>query len=400
MKLRVALLIAALACPDAFAGFCGWLNYKCQHKRNYKNKLHRSGMEIEEHGEEPREHELAAFPPTMNWWASQKLMEQTPRRILLMSLTNPWDNSQISAKTTRFFSQELLKGGFSDVFSLNDMQPENDGVQWPWSKWPDPFRVGHVRYPELVEAADRFQADAVLYAQVTIYKPTEPPNFGLKALLIAPCENSSRCEVLWAMDVVLDAADLEIWDRAKQYYVQRTYKHWAKDDVTQMEPHGGTRFYGHRLMLVSMDRYLEYCFYEVTKNLRIASRGLRWPHYRYEKEVSPKADPGDLTSLEAAYAEAQQEYEKTYGEPVRKAKEPSCWWPWCRDKSKKKASAAEKKGAPKTHGYPPYLEQRSETLLEAPSEALQAPEPPASTPRAKEVEDCADCEKEKAKRAK
>jgi hypothetical protein len=316
-----------------------------------------------------------------------------------MSLTNPWDNSRISSKTTRFFIQELLKGGFSDVFSLNDMQPENDGVQWPWSKWPDPFRVGQVRYPELVEAADRFQADAVLYAQITIYKPTEPPNFGLKALLVAPSANPPCCDVLWAMDVVLDAADLEIWDRSKQYYVERTYKHWAKDDVTQMEPHGGTRFYGHRLMLVSMDRYLEYCFYEVTKNLRIASRGLRWPHYRYEKEVSPKADPGDQTSLEQAYAEAEKDYEKTYGEKnlkTRKEKEPSCW-PWCRDsKSKKKASATEK-DTPKTRGYPPYLERKAEILDEARSEALQAPEP-VSPPRVQEVEDCEDCEKKRAKR--
>jgi len=388
MKLRIAVLIAVLACPDAFAGFCGWLNYKCQHKRNFKNKLRRNGLAIELRGEEPKEHKQEVFPPTMSWWANQRLMERVPRRILLMPLTNPWDNSQVSQKTTRIFLRELLKAGFSDVLSLNDMRPENDGVKWPWSKWPDPMRVGQVRYPELVEAAERFQADAVLYGQITIHKRTEPQNFGLKALMVAACEDKPQCEVLWAIDVVLDEADLEIWDRAKQYYVQRTYKHWARDDVTQMEPYGGTRFYGHRLMLASTDRYLEYCFYEVTKNLRIAARGLRWPHYRYEKEASPKSVPGDVMRLEYAYAQAEKEDEKTSRSTRRKRRSDSCW-PWC-GSSRRKTRSSAGKAPSRTRGYPPYLYRRPPTVLEVEPETPKEPLS-SSSPRAQKVKDCDDC---------
>lgn len=289
----------------AIAAFPGCINYRRQHKRNFKHELRRDGRALELRGEEPRYHEKDPFPPTMNWWASQKLMVHAPSRILIMPVTNPWNNPQITENVTRILTRELTKAGITDVMPLYGMNPENNGVQWPWSRWPDPFQVGQVKYPELAEAAERFQADAVLYGRITVYKASEPPNIGFKGLLVKigqpPC-----CEVLWAMDVVLDAGDTEIWERALQYYHQRTAKHWAESEPPEGEPHGGTRHFGHRLMLVSIDRYLEYCSYEIVKNLRISSRGVLWPHYAYEKKVSPKGEVPTYEISEEDFSEVTE----------------------------------------------------------------------------------------------
>ena len=390
MKLRIALIFVFLASPNAFAGLlCGKLNYKCQHKRNYLNKLRRNGLSIEQRGEEPRAHQLEAFPPTMNWFASRTLMERAPRRVLVMPMTNPWDNQGITTRTTRFFNRELQKAGVTEILSLQDMSPENDGVRWPWSKWPDPMRVGKVSYPELVEAAQRFQADAVLYSQVTIYKPTEPPSFGIKALLVE-ARDPECCEVLWALDAVFDSADIEIWDRAKQYYTQRTYKHWSRDDVTRLEPRGGTRFYGHRLMLVSIDRYLEYCFYEVTKNLRIASRGLRWPHYRHEREASPQTNPGDLINIDEVYFASRNGND---ARPDRKEVRESSSRRWWQRRSKDKA-AKQSRGSTQSKGrgrYPPYLIREAyKAELEIP-ETSKAQEPQPTEPQTVKSDNCLTC---------
>lgn len=315
MNVRIALLIIVstfLAVPSASAEitrgktrcllcwFCGNLNYKCQHKRNFRNKLRRDGMQIETKYEEPTDREHPPFPPTMNWYATETLMTKAPRRVLLMPVTNAWDNEQLSEKATRFYNRELQKAGVTDILSLNAARTENDWTRWPWSQWSDPTRTGRVSYPELVEAAQRFQSEAVLYTRITVYKPTEPPMISIKSVLVAPC-GGDKCEILWSMDATFDAGDLDIWDRAKQFYVHRTAKHWAREDVTRMEPFGGTRFYGHRLMLVSIDRYLEYCFYEVVKNLRIAIRGLRWPHYYHERDATVKVSPDDTTDLNETF---------------------------------------------------------------------------------------------------
>lgn len=307
-----------------------------QHKVHRKqNKLRRRGLAIEKKGEEPEYHELSPFPPTMNWFASAKIMERTPRRILVMPATNPWNNPDVTRTVTRILTRELLKGGFSDVLSLPDMRPENTWTQWPWSRWPDPIRAGRIKYPELAEAAERFQAQAVLYSQVTIYKQTEPPDFGIKAMLVnigpPPC-----CEVVWVVDAVFDAGDTEIWERSLQYYNQRTAKHWRKHNPPKYEPHGGTRYFGHRLMLVSMDRYLEYCSYEIVKNLRIASRGLLWPHYQYERKESPKKSI-PVRSLD--------EEDEQVADSKPKKRRSIFWW-------RNKDSGG---GGSKKQEYPPYL---------------------------------------------
>jgi hypothetical protein len=361
-----------------------------QYRRHWWDKVRREGLAIEQKREEPRYRELEPFPPTMNWWASRKLMEHTPRRILVMPLTNPWDNPLITENTTRILKRELLKGGFSDILCLQDLSPENQNIRWPWSKWPDPIRVGRIQYPELAEAAARFQAQAILYGQITIYKPTEPPNIGLKALLVEV--RPECCEVVWAMDAVFDAGDLEIWDRAKEYYVQRTAKHVAKDDVTRMEPWGGTRYYGHRLMLVSIDRYLEYCSYEVVKNLRIASRGLRWPHYRYERDVSPKEDPGDSYNLTPReYVEGAKDAEQ--GEaPVAKSSKKGKGW-----RSGKAPDEEETRGGG-ARVYPPYLkdgrkpEPMSAPSPETPQESSQGPVSGAVPKAVRTDPGCLECE--------
>jgi hypothetical protein len=355
----------------------GCINYKRQCKRNHKHKLHRDCLEIELKGEEPRYHEQEAFSPTTSWFTSQKMMEKPPRRILLMPLTNPWNSPKVTENTSRLFYNELLKGGFSDIHLLSDSSPgdsEQDGMQWPWSKWPDPIRVGRIQYPELVEAAERYQADAVLYGQVTIYRPTEPPDFGLKAILVQigppPC-----CEVIWAYDAVWDEGDLEIWDRAKQYYVQRTAKHWAKDDVTVMEPHGGTRFYGHRLMLTTMDRYLEFCFYETVKNLRISSLGVRWPHYQYEKKVSPKGDL-PVSHLDKEDFLRLTEKDQTVKGEKEKEKEGRRRW-FRRDTGRGEGSR---------RTYPPYLYRELPQPPAQPPKRQTEPPPDSSDPSQQQIQ--------------
>lgn len=130
------------------------------------------------------------------------------QRVVLMPLANQTAYPKIADEMQTNLAAELQRAGRFDIVVATREDPG--------AKARNLFASGRFDEVELLRVAREYQAQAVLFGQVTQYHPYNPPRVGLSLLMIHPAEGIAiaSAEGLW------DARETGTAAQAKQLYGQ------------------------------------------------------------------------------------------------------------------------------------------------------------------------------------
>lgn len=138
--------------------------------------------------------------PRVDWGSVQ--------RVVLMPLANQTAYPRIADEMQTNLAAELQRAGRFDIVVATREDPGASAR--------DVFARGQFDEVELLRVAREYQAQAVLFGQVTQYHPYNPPRVGLSLLMVHPAEGIAiaSAEGLW------DAREVGTASQAKQLYGQ------------------------------------------------------------------------------------------------------------------------------------------------------------------------------------
>lgn len=164
------------------------------------------------------------------------------RRVLLLPFEYNVDREAVIDEVTEAFSVELRKIGSFEVIvptgNKATIIPEHD----VWSK-------GSVNVNTLVALRKKYDADAIIFGNITHYRPYEPLLLGVKVGMISTDTGS----VVWSADGVFDSNENEVAELVKQYFEST---------------HQKSALYGWKLILLSMRRYSQFVANQITETLQ------------------------------------------------------------------------------------------------------------------------------------
>jgi hypothetical protein len=138
--------------------------------------------------------------PTFDWSSVQ--------RVVLMPLANQTAYPKVTQELQANLAAELQRAGRFDIV----VATRDD----PGARAQDVFTRGHFDELELLRVAREYQAQAVLFANVTQYHPYSPPRVGLSLLLVSPAEGVA----IASSDGLWDARETETAAQAQTFYKQ------------------------------------------------------------------------------------------------------------------------------------------------------------------------------------
>ncbi len=138
--------------------------------------------------------------PRVDWSSIQ--------RVVLMPIANQTAYPKVADEIQSNLAAELQRAGRFDIVVATREDPG--------AKARDIFGSGSFDEIELLRIAREYQAQAVLFGQVTQYHPYNPPRVGLSLLMVHPAEGI----VIATSDGLWDARETETAAQAKQHYGQ------------------------------------------------------------------------------------------------------------------------------------------------------------------------------------
>ena len=164
------------------------------------------------------------------------------RRVLLLPFEYNVDREAVIDEVTEAFSVELRKIGSFEVIvptgNKATIIPEHE----IWSK-------GSVNINTLVTLKKKYDVDAIIFGNITNYRPYEPMLLGVKVGMISTDTGS----VVWSADGVFDSNENEVAELVKQYFEST---------------HQKSALYGWKLILLSMRRYSQFVANQITETLQ------------------------------------------------------------------------------------------------------------------------------------
>jgi hypothetical protein len=94
------------------------------------------------------------------------------------------------------------------------------------------------------------KVDAVMTGEILEYRENEPLRFGVKLVL----KDLATDETLWSAQEVFDSSKQTVVNSIKYYYQKNIEKKYP--------------MMAYKLYLVSMDKFLDYCFYKLINSMR------------------------------------------------------------------------------------------------------------------------------------
>ena len=179
---------------------------------------------------------------SLSYNKSDEFKKLQVRRVLLLPFEYNVDREAVIDEVTEAFSVELRKIGSFEVIvptgNKATIIPEHD----IWSK-------GSVNVNTLVALRKKYDADAIIFGNITHYRPYEPLLLGVKVGMISTDTGS----VVWSADGVFDSNENEVAELVKQYFEST---------------HQKSALYGWKLILLSMRRYSQFVANQITETLQ------------------------------------------------------------------------------------------------------------------------------------
>ncbi len=130
------------------------------------------------------------------------------QRVVVMPLGNQTAYPRVGQELQANLAAELQRAGRFDIV----VATRDD----PGARSQDVFRSGEFNEIELLRIAREYQAQAVLFANVTQYHPYAPPRIGVSLLLVSPAEGI----VIASTDGLWDAREASTSAQAQVHFKQ------------------------------------------------------------------------------------------------------------------------------------------------------------------------------------
>ncbi|MBS0205115.1 MAG: hypothetical protein JSS49_19600 [Planctomycetes bacterium] len=144
-------------------------------------------------------------PAPYQQFVSQKFDWSTVKRVVLMPMSNNTAFAQASVEMQNNLAAELQRAGRFDVVVATHEDPG--------ARARDVFSRGTFDELELLRIAREYDAQAVLFGQLTQYHPYPPPKVGLTLLMISPAEGVA----IASADGLWDAREITTAQQAQGY---------------------------------------------------------------------------------------------------------------------------------------------------------------------------------------
>lgn len=164
------------------------------------------------------------------------------RRVLLLPFEDNVDRDAIIDEVTEAFAVELRKIGNFEVVvpsGNNALLTTEHGI---WDK-------GSIDLTTLLTLRKNYDADAIVFGNITHYRPYEPMLLGVKVGMIS----TDTGDVVWSADGVFDSNENEVAELVKHYFEST---------------HQKSALYGWKLILLSMRRYSQFVANQITETLQ------------------------------------------------------------------------------------------------------------------------------------
>jgi len=149
------------------------------------------------------------MPPTpapYQQFVAQNFDWSSVQRVVLMPLANQTAYPKVTEELQANLAAELQRAGRFDIV----VATRDD----PGARAQDIFRGGQFDELELLRVAREYQAQAVLFANVTQYHPYAPPRVGMSLLLVSPAEGVA----IASADGLWDARETTTAIQAQTFY--------------------------------------------------------------------------------------------------------------------------------------------------------------------------------------
>lgn len=164
------------------------------------------------------------------------------RRVLLLPFEYNVDREAVIDEVTEAFAVELRKICSFEVVvptgNKTTLSPEHE----IWVK-------GSVNLNTLLTLRKKYDADAIVFGNITHYRPYEPMLLGVKVGMIS----TDTGTVVWSADGVFDSNENEVAELVKHYFEST---------------HQKSALYGWKLILLSMRRYSQFVANQITETLQ------------------------------------------------------------------------------------------------------------------------------------
>jgi hypothetical protein len=152
---------------------------------------------------------LPPEPAPYQQFVSQKFDWSTVKRVVLLPLANQTDFEHASVELQTNLAAELQRMGRFDIVVAT--------VEDPAARARDVFANGGFDEIELLRIARQYDAQAILFGNVTNYHPYAPPRVGLSLVMICPAEGVA----IASTDGLWDARELTTARQAHEYLQQK-----------------------------------------------------------------------------------------------------------------------------------------------------------------------------------
>lgn len=163
-------------------------------------------------------------------------------RVLLLPFEYNIDREAVIDEVTEAFAVELRKTGNFEVIVPTGNKPILMPEDKLWDK-------GTINLNILVNLRKKHDVDAIVFGNITHYRPYEPMLLGVKVGMIS----TDTGDVIWGADGVFDSNENEVAELVKHYF-----------DST----HQKSALYGWKLILLSMRRYSQFVANQITETLQ------------------------------------------------------------------------------------------------------------------------------------
>ena len=164
------------------------------------------------------------------------------RRVLLLPFEYGVDREAVIDEVTEAFAVELRKIGSFEVIVPSENKTTRTSEHEIWDK-------GSINLNTLLTLRKKYDADAIIFGNITHYRPFEPMLLGVKVGMIS----TDTGTVVWSADGVFDSNENEVAELVK-YYFESTHQKSA--------------LYGWKLILLSMRRYSQFVANQITETLQ------------------------------------------------------------------------------------------------------------------------------------
>lgn len=175
--------------------------------------------------------------------AKRRNLKKTPiHRVLVLPFEYDVGREAIIDEVTEAFAVELRKLGSFEVIFPTENRVTLTFDQKIWNS-------GTIDLDTVLTLRRRYDADAIIFGNITHYRPYEPILLGVKVGMIS----TETGLVIWSADGVFDSNENEVAELVKEYFEST---------------HQKNALYGWKLILLSMRRYSQFVASQITKTLQ------------------------------------------------------------------------------------------------------------------------------------